>query len=60
MQWQKMQRDAGKPPTVPVRNVSWHNNPRSAARRAAQDLVFKNNSHQVTIKVTGKNKPMFC
>ena len=35
-------RDAGKCPNVLAWNASWPDNPRSAARRAAQDLVIKN------------------
>ena len=34
-----MKRDIGKPPNVPAGNVSWPDDPRSAALRAAQDLV---------------------
>ena len=34
-------RDTGKRPNVFARNASWPDNPRSAARRAAQDLVFE-------------------
>ena len=34
-------RDAGKRPNVLARNASWPDNPRSAARRAAQDLVVQ-------------------
>ena len=33
-------RDTGKRPNVLARNASWPNNPRSSARRAAQDLVL--------------------
>ena len=29
----------GQPPNVPARNVSGHDNPRSASRRAAKDLA---------------------
>ena len=32
-------RDAGKRPNVLPRNASWPDNPKSAARRAVQDLV---------------------
>ena len=32
--------DDGKRPNVLARNASWPDNPRSAARRAAQDLVY--------------------
>ena len=35
-------RDTGKRLNVLARNASWPNNPRSAARRAAQDLVIIN------------------
>ena len=34
-------RDAGKRPNVLAQNASWPDNPRSAARRAAQDLVLE-------------------
>ena len=44
-------RDTGKRPTALARNASWPDNPRSAARRAAQDLVIKNTKQQ-KIKMT--------
>ena len=38
-------RDTGKRQNVLARNASWPDNPRSAARRAAQDLVCKINGN---------------
>ena len=38
----RQKRDTGKRQNVLARNASWPDNPRSAARRAAQDLVLKN------------------
>ena len=35
----RQKRDTGKRQNVLARNASWPDNPRSAARRAAQDLV---------------------
>ena len=34
-------RNIGQPPNVPARNVSWADDSRSVARRAAQCLVFQ-------------------
>ena len=42
---QRRKRDAGKRPNILPRNASWPKNPRSAARRAAQDLVLQIRHH---------------
>ena len=39
--------DFDKPPNVPAGNVSWPNNPRSAACRTAQNLVLQKMNKRV-------------